>query len=168
MSLARNIEIEAEAARSLLMNIRSVVKDDEDAVADTIEGETNLLEVVSEAAERVAELEAMAAATKDRIDALKIRRDRFERQAENIRTALLCALGAAGLKKLELPHATISCRPVPPKATIFAEADVPPQFWKPQPPKLDLAAITAALKSQTAVPGAALTNGSETVSIRFK
>lgn len=166
--LRRTLEQESEAARSLLLNIRSVIADDEEATVDAIEGETNLLEAIGVAVDRIGELEALAEATKGRMDALKTRRDRFDRQAENIRTALLAALGAVDLKKVELPQATVSCRPVPPKANVFAEADIPPEFWKPQSPKLDLKAITDALKAKAAVPGASLTNGGETISIRFK
>lgn len=166
--IKRNLELEAEAARSLLLNIRAIVADDEEATVDAIEGETNLIEAIGFAVDRVSELEAFSEATKGRLDALKARRDRFERQAENIRTALLVALGTIGMKKIELAQATLACRQVPPKASITAEADIPPQFWKPQPPKLDLKSITEALKAQTAVPGATLTNGGETISIRFK
>ena len=168
LNINRELEIEAEAARSLLANIRAVIEDDEEATVDAIEGETNLIEVITQAVERVAQLESFEEATKIRLDAIKARRDRFARQAENIRTALVAAMGAAGLKKLELPVATISCKPVPPKANVFNEADIPSQFWKAQSPKLDLKAITDALKAKTVIPGASLSNGSETVSIRFK
>lgn len=167
-SIVRDLDIQTEAARCLLANIRSVIEDDEEAAICAIEGETNLIEAITVAVERIAELEGLEDATKARLDALKARRDRFSRQAENIRTALVAAMGAASLKKLELPIATLSCKPVPPKATVFAEADLPSQFWKPQAPKIDLKAVADALKAKESVPGASLSNGGETVSIRFK
>ena len=166
--IKRTLELETEIARGLLANIHAVLADDEEAIHDAIEGETNLLETIGLAVDRVAELEALEAATKDRLDALKARKDRFGRQADNIRTALVSAMGAANLKKLELAQATITCKPVPPKACIISDADIPSQFWKAQPPKLDLAAITAALKAKTDIPGATLSNGNETVVIKFK
>jgi len=167
-NLQRSLEHETEAARALLANIRAVIADDEEAAADAIEGETSLIEVITSAVERVAELDTLAAATKSRIDDLKARRDRFDRQAENIRTALVAALGAVEMRKLELPLATLTIKAVPPKANVISEADVPSTYWKPQPPKLDLKAITEALKAREAVPGASLSNGSETIQIRFK
>lgn len=166
--LKRNLELEAEAARSLLANIRSVIEGDEDATVDAIEGETNLIEAITLAVDRISEIEALEDATKARLDALKSRKDRLSRQGENIRTALASALGTAGLKKLELPIATISMRPVPPKAQIVSEADIPSNFWKPQDPKLDLKAIGDALKAKTDVPGAILSNGYDTVALRWK
>jgi hypothetical protein len=166
--LKRALEVEGEVARSLLANINSVLADDEEATLHAIEGETNLIEAITSAVERIADLEAMADATKSRLDDLKARRDRFDRQAENIRTALVAALGAVEMRKLELPVATLTIKAVPPKANVISEADVPSSFWKPQPPKLDLKAITDALKAKEAVPGATLSNGSETIQIRFK
>jgi len=166
--LKRTLEVEADVARSLLANINAVLADDEEATLHAIEGETNLIEAITSAVERVQELEAMADATKSRLDDLKSRRDRFDRQAENIRTALVAALGAVEMRKLELPLATLTIKAVPPKANVISEADVPSTYWKPQPPKLDLKAITEALKAREAVPGASLSNGSETIQIRFK
>lgn len=166
--LKRALEVEGEVARSLLANVNAVLADDEEATLHAIEGETNLIEAITSAVERVQDLEAMADATKSRLDDLKARRDRFDRQAENIRTALVAALGAVEMRKLELPVATLTIKAVPPKANVISEADVPSSFWKPQPPKLDLKAITDALKTKEAVPGATLSNGSETIQIRFK
>jgi len=166
--LKRTLEVEADVARSLLANINAVLADDEEATLHAIEGETNLIEAITSAVERVQELEAMADATKSRLDDLKSRRDRFDRQAENIRTALVAALGAVEMRKLELPLATLTIKAVPPKANVISEADVPSTYWKPQPPKLDLKAITEALKAKEVVPGASLSNGGSTLQVRFK
>lgn len=166
--LKRTLEVEADVARSLLANINAVLADDEEATLHAIEGETNLIEAITSAVERVQDLEAMADATKSRLDDLKSRRDRFDRQAENIRTALVAALGAVEMRKLELPLATLTIKAVPPKANVISEADVPSTYWKPQPPKLDLKAITEALKAKEVVPGASLSNGGSTLQVRFK
>jgi hypothetical protein len=163
----RSLEIEAEAARGLMLNIRAVIGDDEEAVHDAIEGETNLIETIGSAVDRVAELEAHADALKARIDDLKARKERLSNQAEHIRTALVVAMGVADLKKLELPQATISRRPTPVTVSLINEADIPSRFWKPADPKLDKKAVLEALKAKEVVPGATLSNGCETVSIRF-
>lgn len=165
--IKRNLEIEAEAARGLLLNIRSVIGEDEEAAHDAIEGETNLLETISSAVDRLSEIEAHADAIKTRIDDLKARKERLTNQAEHIRTALVVAMGVAEIKKLELPQATLSRRPTSPSVTIVSEADIPSRFWKPSDPKLDKKAVLDALKAEEAVPGAALSNGGETISIRF-
>jgi len=158
---------QAEAARSLLANIRDILADDEQAIADAIEGETGLLEAIGSAVARIGEI----AAIRDGIDAyakqLKARLARLDRQEELIRTALLSAVSATGLKKIELPIATVSLKAVPPSLVVTCEADIPPEFWKPQDPKMDRKAVTDALKAKQAVPGAELSNGGETIAIKL-
>ena len=48
------------------------------------------------------------------------------------------------------------------------EALIPAKFWKPQDPKLDRAAVAEALKAGETVPGASLSNGGLSLSIRVK
>lgn len=162
----RSLQIETEAARSLLANMRDVIGDDEDAIHDAIEGETNLIEAITNAVDRIFELEAHQEALAAQIKAMGERKSRFEVQSERIRTAICVAMGAADLKKLELPKATISRKPVAPKALIVNEAEIPSRFWKPADPKLDRKAVLDALKAKESVPGAQLSNGSETISIK--
>ena len=70
------------------------------------------------------------------------------------------------LRKLELPTATLSIKAVPAKAEITDEALLPSKFFKAQDPKLDKKAVLDALKAKEDVPGAVLSNGGETLSIR--
>ncbi len=165
-SLTRALKDEAEAARALLANLRDVIGDDDDATHDAIEGETSLIEVITSAVDRLAELEAHEEALANQIKALNTRKDRFSHQGELIRAAILSAMGMADLKKLELPQATLSRKPTPPKAIILDEAAIPARFWKPSDPKLDKKSVLDALKGSEAVPGAELSNGGETVAIK--
>jgi hypothetical protein len=71
----------------------------------------------------------------------------------------------AQIKKRETPAGTISLRTVPPSVIVQEEADIPTQFWKPQPPALDKKALLDFLKNGNKVPGATLSNGSVTTSI---
>jgi hypothetical protein len=166
LSLDRKLSIEAEAARALLANIRDVVKDDEDAAADAIEGETNLIEAITATVERLLLVESFEKAIDETIKKLQARKDRFANQGDLYRAALASAMGAAELKKVELACATLSRKPTPAKVVITEEADIPSAFWKPQPPRLDKKAVLDALKDKQAVPGATLSNGGETLAIR--
>lgn len=163
----RALQEETEAARSLLANVRDIIGDDEEAVRDAIEGETNLIEAIEATVARIAEVEAHQDAIATQIKAMGERKSRFEAQGERLRTALTVAMGAADLKKLELPLATLSRKPVPPKAVITNETDIPSKFWKPSDPKLDRKAVLDALKAKETVPGAELSNGSETIAIKW-
>jgi hypothetical protein len=164
--LRTEIKNEGEAAAALLANIRDVVGNDEDAVQDAIEGETNFKELASEAVERIALLNVYMKSLDDGIAKLAARRDRFENQAALIKTALSAAMTTAEIDRLELPNATLSVKALPAKAVITDEALIPSKFWKPSDPKLDRKAVLDALKAGDAVSGAALSNGGTTLQIR--
>jgi hypothetical protein len=166
--ISREVRIQGEAARALLANVRDVIGDDEDMIATAVEGETTLVEVISDAVDRTQELKSHREAIETRIKELGERRDRFEDQEARIKAAIHVAMGQAEVRKMELPQATISLRAVPPKAEITDEALVPSKFWKAQDPKLDKKAVLDALKGKEDVPGASLSNGCETISIRVK
>lgn len=166
MTAASQLHVQGEAARALLANIRDVIGDDEEMALVAIEGETGLIEAISSAVDRIAELTAHMSALELQTKALTERRSRFENQADRIKVAIQVAMGQAALRKLELPQATLSLRSVPQKAEITDEALIPSRFWKPQDPKLDRRAVLDALKAKENVPGAALSNGGETISIR--
>lgn len=166
--VARSLTLQGDAAKVLLANIRDVIGDDEDMRMTAVEGETGLLEAISEAVDRCEELKAHQEAIETRIKDLSERRDRFDGQAQRIKAAIQVAMMQAELRKIELPQATLSVRAVPPKAEITDEAAIPAKFWKPQDPKLDRKAVLDALKAKEQVPGATLSNGGETISLRVR
>ncbi len=164
--LKRTLHNEGEAARALLASIRNVVGDDDEAIADAVEGETNLIEAIDASLDRLAEIEALNEAISNLVKSYKERSDRLDHQAEQIRAALSLAMTTAGLRKVERPAGTLSLRAVPPKAIITSEVDLPARFYVEQNPKLDKKAVLDALKAGEKIPGAELSNGSETISLR--
>lgn len=171
MTAAQDLRREIEAARVLLANYRDILGEDAEAQADAVEGETNLHEAIRPALARIAEIEAMCEGLTAAMDRLKARRSRLEQQGETLRTLLLAGMEMAGLKKVETDLATVSRKPVPPSVQITNEAEIPAAFWKRGDPKLDKKALLAALKEAdeqgTKIPGAELSNGGETISVRF-
>ena len=166
--VSRELHIQGEAAKALLLNIKDVVEDDAEMIETAIEGETSLKEAISAAVDRILELDAHEEAIAVQIATLQVRRERFEHQSDRIKAAVHVAMGQAELRRLELPQATLGVRAVPPKAEIVDESMIPSKFWKPSDPKLDRKAVLEALKAKEDVPGATLSNGSETISIRSK
>jgi len=166
--VSRELHIQGEAARALLLNIKDVVEDDAEMIETAIEGETNLKEAISAAVDRISECKAHALALESREKDLSDRRQRFLDQAERIRASILVAMGQAELRKLELPQATLSVRGLAPKVVVTDEALIPSKFWKAQDPKLDKKAILDALKAEETVLGAELSNGGETLSIGMR
>lgn len=166
-SVQRSLHIQGEAAKVLLANIRDVISDDEEMAATAVEGETGLVETISDAVNRILALVGHQEALEIQIKALSDRRSRFEDQEKRIKAAIHVAMGQAEMRKLELPQATLSSRVVPPKAEIVDEAAIPSKFWKAHDPKLDKKAVLDALKAKEDVPGATLSNGGEALAIRW-
>ncbi len=184
-----------EAAKILRAQIADIAAGDPEFVRDVIEGETSLHECIAALVESIADDEALADSIKARQDGLQARRKRIEDRAALKRALVTVAMEAGELRKLEAPAGTVSIKPVPPKPVVSEEADIPPRFWKPSDPKLDLKALGDALKARAAalqeagkiedqamreaalraaegahpaIPGATLSNGSMTISIRSK
>lgn len=164
--VAHALVVETSNARNLLADMRDLLGDDADLIATTIEGETELTEVASKALGRILELNGMMDGIANMMASLKDRGERLQQQRDNLRTLLGVAMETGCIKKLETPLATASLRAVPPKAEIIDEAAIPARFWKPQEPKLDRKAVLDALKAKEPVPGATLSNGGMTVSIK--
>ena len=166
--ITRQLQIEGEAARALLANIRDVIGDDEEMIETAVEGQTNLKEVISGAVDGIQELRIMIGLIHTLRSELEARGARFANQVDRIETAIHVAMGQAQLRKLVLPQATLSLRAVAPKTEITDEAAIPVKFWKERDPVLDRKAVLDALKIGEVVPGATLSNGGETISIRVK
>lgn len=164
--VAFELATETANARNLLADMRDLLGDDADLIATTIDGETKLTEVASKALGRILELNGMMDGIASMMASLKDRGERLERQRDTLRTLLGVAMETGCIKRLETPLATASLRAVAPKAEIIDEAAIPARFWKPQEPKLDKKAVLDALKAKEPVPGATLSNGGMTVSIK--
>src|SRR5689334_19564120 len=128
---------ETEAARILREQLLALAGDDEETIRDTIEGETGLHELIAKVVEEVADAEANIAAIKDRLETLRLRKERIEARVESRRAAILNAMTIGEIKKLELPIATLSRKPTPPKVQVIDETAIPSSFWKRSDPALD-------------------------------
>lgn len=164
---ASRLQRETEAARILSEQLADLAEGDEATVRDTIEGETNLHELIAKVIEDVAADEASVAGIARHIDTMEARKQRLKNRIEFRRAAILNAMSIGEIKKLELAIATVSRQNVAPKVQIVNEAEIPAEFWKRADPTLDKTALKAALKDKREVPGATLSNGSETLAIRF-
>ena len=160
------LKAEALAAQALLANIADIIGDDDDARIDAVDGETNLHDVICRLVDRLATIDGLVEGISAQMAQAGDRRQRLKDQAEMIRTAIGAAMDQAGLRKVEAPLATVSVRKVPPKVLVTEEADLPAAYLKTKVSP-DLKAIGEALKEGTDVTGATLSNGSETISIRW-
>jgi hypothetical protein len=141
---------------------------DEDTLRDTLEGLSNLPEMLACALRSYLDDIALTAALGTRINDMQERITRFEKRAEKKRALITSVMERADLKKLAEPDFTVSVRMTPPSLTVTDETEIPQDFWKPQPPKLDRQGLTAALRRGQSVPGAVLGNGQATISVRTR
>lgn len=140
--------------------------EDEVLRADMIEGETSVHDFLSYVVRRIGERQALANGIADYAKDIGERKARVERGVEALRSLIFKIMNDAQLRKVELPEATLSVRAVPPKVIITDEAALPEQFFKIKR-EPDKTAIKECLATGV-VPGAELSNGSETISIRIK
>lgn len=171
MTAAHHLHVEASKAKVLASALRSQgFLDDEDLIADSIEGETDALEAVSAVLRWKAEQDAMAVALKAQEGDLQARRRRFEERGAGARLAIAAFMDQCGLTKLERPEATLSLRqgaPAVVKAPTFSADDLPDDLvrLKREP---DAAAIKSALEAGREVPGAMLSNGAPILTVRVR
>jgi hypothetical protein len=155
-----------QAADVLKAQLREIAGDDEQLLADTIEGEIDLRGLICMAAEQNVTDAASVNGIADLVDKLRDRKDRIEKRIAMRRVAILTAMQSGEIRTLDTPAGTISRKAVPPSVLILEEAEIPAEFFKPQDPKLDKKAVADALKAGKPVPGAAMSNGGETIQIR--
>jgi hypothetical protein len=141
--------------------------EDETLRADMVEGSTDAAAILSKIVDRMQEAEAMADAVERRMDDLAARRGTFQRRSEAMRSLALRIMTAAQVRKMPLPEVTLSIRSVPPSLVINDESQVPAEFIKTET-KIDRAKLKDALKAGTEIPGACLSNGGESLSVRSK
>lgn len=135
--------------------------------ADMIEAETPAFDFLDEVVRRIEDTEAHLDGVIGRVKIFKERAERFERRIEALRALAFKVMNAADLKKVELPTTTLSIRNGAPQVVVHDEASLPADCIKTVTAP-DKTAIREKLKAGDAVPGAYLSNGEPTLSIRVK
>ncbi len=141
---------------------------DEETVADTLEGITDLHEMIAAIIRSALVDEALQAGLRSRLEDMKQRLARLEERGTKKRQLALEAMSEVGLKKLEQPDFTASIRSGVPALVVVAEDVIPDGYWVPQPPKLDRQSLLAQLKRGNEIPGVQLSNPKPNLSVRTK
>ena len=147
---AERLKQEAAAVSTLRDHLQAMghAPEADDLLDISIESETDFKEVLVSFLDAEANATALAAAIGDRIEGLRERKARIERRSEYLRTLIQTAVEIAGGDEVETPVATVGLKHKPPKAIITEEADIPAAYWKPQPPKIDQAGLTKAIRAR--------------------
>ena len=133
-----------------------------------MEGLSNLPEMIAAVVRSELEDRALAKGLKGRIAEMAGRHGRFEERAGKKREMAREAMEQADIQKITEPDFTVSLRSVQPPLVIVEETEIPEEFWRPQPAKLDRQKLRLALGSPKGVPGAVFGNAGRTLSVRTK
>jgi hypothetical protein len=151
---------------SNLLLLYPELAEDETLRADSIEAETEAIDVLRKIEQARRDAAAMAGAIATSIADLELRQKRFERREQAMRELAFKLMQIADLRKLEMPEATYSVRAVPPSVLITDEGALPDAAFK-FVKTVSKTQIKKLLQSGP-VAGATMTNGAMTLSIRTR
>ena len=141
---------------------------DDETLLDTLEGITDLHEMIAAVIRSALVDEALHNGLRFRVDDMRERLSRLELRASKKRELALEAMTEAGLNKLEQSDFTASARAGCPALVVIAEDKIPNPYWLPQPPKLDRQSMLCELKRGSDIPGAQLSNPKPVLMVRTK
>ena len=141
---------------------------DEQTLADTVEGLTDLHEILAAVVRAALADEAMATGLKCRISDMQGRLDRLQDRAAKSRQIAKDVMVELDLKKLTAPDFTVSIRPGMPALVVLNEDAVPKTYWEPGEPRLRRQVLASDLKGGAEIAGATLSNPEPVLSVRTR
>ena len=141
---------------------------DEQTLADTVEGLTDLHEIVAAVIRSALADEALATGLKGRIADMQGRLERLQDRASKRRQIAKDVMVELDLKKITAPDFTVSIRPGMPALLVLDEAAVPSIYWEPRDPRLNRQELLSDLKEGADITGVALSNPEPVLSVRTR
>ena len=141
---------------------------DEQTLADTVEGLTDLHEIVTAIIRAALNDEALATGLKSRIADMQGRLERLQDRASKRRQIAKDVMVELDLKKITAPDFTVSIRPGMPALLVLDEAAVPSIYWQPSAPRLNRQGLLCELKDGAEITGVALSNPEPVLSVRTR
>jgi hypothetical protein len=141
---------------------------DEQTLADTVEGLTDLHEIVAAIIRSALSDEALADGLKRRIGEMQERLERLQDRACKRRQVAKDVMLELDIKKITAPDFSVSVRPGLPALQVLDEAAVPSIYWQPSAPRLKRQELLSELKTGVDIEGVALSNPEPVLSVRTK
>ena len=164
-----NLEFVATTYRTIRNRLRAQDPQlDEQTLADTVEGLTDLHEILAAIVRAALADEALATGLKGRITEMQERLERLQERATKRRQIVKDTMVELDLKKLTAPDFSVSIRPGMPALLVIDEAAVPSIYWEPREPRLDRQGLLAELKQGAEITGVTLSNPEPVLSVRTK
>lgn len=159
--------INYEEIRRMSDNIRAMVGDDDDCFLDTLDGETDAMDVLGKLIQERQEIQANEAAVKALAKTYQERAARLDAKADAISQTIGHLLDAIGSKKVAHPLATVSRTKARQSVLVTNPEEIPTQLQKVKRSP-DLVAIREQLEAGEFVPGAEMKLGNPGVTVRVK
>jgi hypothetical protein len=164
-----NVQVAAMNYRVIRDRIRNLDPTlDDQTLADTVEGLTDLHEILQAVIRAALADEAMAGGLRIRIGEMEDRLGRLQHRANKRRQIAKQVMTELDIKKLQAPDFTASLRPGTASLVVLNEEDIPSIYWEPRDPKLDRVSLSADLKAGKEVGGATLSNPEPVLSVRVR
>ncbi|MGB8636954.1 MAG: siphovirus Gp157 family protein [Pseudolabrys sp.] len=141
---------------------------DERTLADTVEGLTDLHEIVAAIVRSALTDEALATGLKGRIAEMQDRLDRLQDRASKRRHIAKGVMTELDIKKITAPDFSVSIRPGMPALLVLDESAVPSLYWQPSAPRLNRQGLLSELKNGADITGVTLSNPEPVLSVRTR
>ena len=141
---------------------------DEQTLADTVEGLTDLHEVLAAIIRAALADEALARGLKCRLSDMQGRLDRLQERAAKRRRIARDVMVKLDLRKLVAPDFSASIRDGMPSLAVLDEDAVPRIYWEPGEPRLKRQILAAELKQGAEIAGVELAKPDPVLSVRTR
>lgn len=132
---------ELKAITSAIDAVKMLCGEDDELLADMIEGETNLHDFIAKCASRVALNEGYVKAISELITDHKLRKRRLDNSSKTIRHIMARAIDEADQKTINTGAFTVTKTDLQPDIIVTEESDIPSKYWKSKDPTLDKATL---------------------------
>ena len=139
---------------------------DEQTLADTVEGLTQLPDILEAIIRSVLADEALVKGLKCRIAEMQSRLERFQDRASKRRAIAKDVMVDLDIKRINAPDFTASIRAGLPSLLVLNEEEVPSVYWQPTESRLDRQSLAHDLKQGADIAGATLSEPYPVLSVR--
>src|SRR5690348_12685510 len=168
---SRSMKLEFAAINYRFIRERIRAEDpqiDEQTLADTVEGLTEVHEIIAAIVRAALADEALAVGLKGRMAEMQERLHRLQDCAQKRRQIAKDVMIELEIRKITAPDFTVSIRPGMPSLLILDEAAVPSIYWQPVAPKLNRQGLLSELKEGADIKGVALSDPEPVLSVRTR
>lgn len=134
-----------EDLKAAIDRLREMCGDDDELLADMVEGETDLDQFLERLVLEILQSKMSAKGTAAIISDMQLRKKRFETRADSLTGMIYTLLNRCNIRSIETPSATLSIKTTAKQLVITEESDINSKFFKRSDPTLDRTALKKAL-----------------------